>query len=275
MRDLRGKVAVVTGAAGGIGAALAQRLAAEGCRLALVDIQAERLRRTAAAAREQGAQVSTHAVDVSDAAAMQRLADEVLAFHGAVHLVINNAGVTIAAPFVEHSLEDWDWILGINLRGVVLGCRVFLPHLLAQGEGHIVNLSSIFGIVGVPAQSAYCATKFAVRGLSEALAEELAGTGVQVTVVHPGGVNTDIIASARTSDEAAKRRLVDFFSKKTLPPERAADLIVAGIRRNQRRVLIGPEAWAMDLLKRLLPVAGNRLSVRAMVRTMGLGDLAP
>ena len=275
MRDLRGKVAVVTGAAGGIGAALAQRLAAEGCRLALVDIQAERLRRTAAAAREQGAQVSTHAVDVSDAAAMQRLADEVLAFHGAVHLVINNAGVTIAAPFVEHSLEDWDWIVGINLRGVMLGCRVFLPHLLAQGEGHIVNLSSIFGVIGVPAQSAYCATKFAVRGLSEALAEELAGTGVQVTVVHPGGVNTDIIASARTSDEAAKERLVSFFAKKTLPPERAADLIVAGIRRNQRRVLIGPEAWAMDLLKRLLPVAGNRLSVRAMVRTMGLGDLAP
>lgn len=273
MRQLRGKVAVVTGAASGIGAALSLHLARAGCALALVDVQAERLRRTAAAAREQGAQVSSHVVDVSDASAMRALAEAVLAFHGSFHLVINNAGVTVAAPFSAHSLADCDWILGVNLRGVIHGCHVFLPHLLAQREGHIVNISSIFGVIGVPAQSAYCATKFAVRGLSEALWEELAGTGVQVTVVHPGGVNTDIIRAARTSDEAARSRLAHFFAHKTLSPERAAERIVQGILRDQRRILIGPEAHLLDALKRLLPATGNRLAVRALLRSLGMADL--
>ena len=274
MRDLKGKVAVITGAASGIGAALARQLAEAGCDLAMVDVQAERLRRSAAEARERGAQVSTHVVDVTDEDAMKAMAAAAIAFHGRVHLVFNNAGVTVFKRLTEHSREDWDWVLGVNLRGVIHGCQSFLPHLLEHGEGHIVNISSLFGILGVPAQTSYCASKYAVRGLSEALMEELRGTGVSVTVVHPGGINTDIAQSARSNNPEAHGRISSWFASLARPADAAAVLIIAAVRRDQPRLLIGAEAHLVDALKRLLPTWGNRLVVSLAVRAGSFSALA-
>lgn len=262
MKEIRGKVAVITGGASGIGAALARLLAQAGCALALVDVQSETLERIAIETREMGARTSTHVVDVSDRSAMEALPAAVLAAHGAVHLVFNNAGVTVVRPFIKQSLDDWDWILGINLYGVVYGCHFFLPYLLEAGEGHLINISSVFGIAGVPFQSSYCTTKFAVRGLSETLWEELDGTGVQVTVVHPGGVRTNIIHGARESNQKRRERLARMFEQWAMPADRAAQIILDGVRREQKRIRIGREAYLIDWLRRLAPVAGNRLVTR-------------
>ena len=266
MRTLNDRVAVVTGAASGIGRATARALSAAGCRLALVDVQEAPL--LALAAELPGA--SAHRVDVADREAMAGLPAQVLAHHGAVHVLVNNAGVTVARPFTAHSLEDWDWVLGVNLRGVVHGCHFFLPHLLQAEEAHIVNLSSLFGIVAVPGQAAYCTSKFAVRGLTETLWEELADTRVGVTVVHPGGINTGIVANARGDDEEQMARLRRFFEKATQPPERVAQAIVRAILRGERRVRVTREAVVGDWLKRVLPELGNQVAVRVMSRAMGL-----
>src|SRR5262245_44410387 len=186
MQSLTGKVAVITGAASGIGRALANQLAARGCHLALADIDAHGLEATAAPLRRDDLQVSTHALDVADRDAVYAFADQVLAEHGSAHLVINNAGVAVAQTIAELRYDDFEWLMGINFWGVVHGTKAFLPHLLAQGEGHIVNLSSIFGIVSVPTQGAYNASKFAVRGFTEALRQELCLTPIKVSCVHPG-----------------------------------------------------------------------------------------
>ncbi|MFT5684252.1 MAG: NAD(P)-dependent dehydrogenase (short-subunit alcohol dehydrogenase family) [Myxococcota bacterium] len=270
MKNLHGKVAVITGAASGLGRGLAEVLAAEGCRLALVDVHAERLAEVAA----EHPGCSTHLVDVSDREAMAALPEAVLEAHGAVHLVINNAGVTITASFLDHTMEDLDWLLGINLWGVIYGCRAFLPHLLAGGEGHIVNISSLFGIIGVPGQTSYCTAKFAVRGLSESLAEELAmaSADVGITVVHPGAINTRIIKSARTGGEDLDRA-VRFFERHGMSPHTAARQIVAAVKRGKQRVLITREAWWLDLLKRIFPTWGNRLATRGMMKTMGMSGV--
>ncbi len=267
MKNLNGKVAVITGAASGLGRGLAEVLAAEGCRLALVDVHAERLAEVAA----EHPGCSTHLVDVSDRAAMAALPEAVLAAHGAVHLVINNAGVTITAGFLDHTMEDLDWLLGINLWGVIYGCRAFLPHLIDGGEGHIVNISSLFGIIGVPGQTSYCTAKYAVRGLSESLAEELAHSpaDVGITVVHPGAINTRIITSARTGGEDLTQA-AKFFERHGLPPQVAARQIVAAVKRNQLRVLVTREAWWADLIKRIFPTLGNRLVTRVMLKKMGM-----
>lgn len=270
MKNLNGKVAVITGAASGLGRGLATVLAAEGCRLALVDVHAERLAEVAA----EHPGCSTHVVDVSDRAAMQALPEAVIAVHGAVHLVINNAGVTITASFLDHSIEDLEWLLGINLWGVIYGCHAFLPHLIAGGEGHIVNISSLFGIVGIPGQSGYCVSKYGVRGLSEALAEEAAllEADIGVTVVHPGAINTRIITSARKKGQDLDRA-ARFFERHGMSPQTAAQQIVAAVKRNKLRLTVTREAWWMDLLKRIFPTWGNQLAVRAMLRTMGMKTL--
>lgn len=270
MKNLNGKVAVITGAASGLGRGLATVLAVEGCRLALVDVHAERLAEVAA----EHPGCSTHVVDVSDRAAMQALPEAVIAIHGAVHLVINNAGVTITASFLDHSIEDLEWLLGINLWGVIYGCHAFLPHLIAGGEGHIVNISSLFGIVGIPGQSGYCVSKYGVRGLSEALAEEAAllEADIGVTVVHPGAINTRIITSARKKGQDLDRA-ARFFERHGMSPQTAAQQIVAAVKRNKLRLTVTREAWWMDLLKRIFPTWGNQLAVRAMLRTMGMKTL--
>jgi NAD(P)-dependent dehydrogenase (short-subunit alcohol dehydrogenase family) len=208
MRALAGTVAVVTGAASGIGRALALRLAQEGCMLALGDLDDAGLADSAAAARAIGVRVSTHQVDVSDPMAMEEFRDAVLREHGRVTLLVNNAGVAMIGTVTELGLDDIAWLMGINFWGVVHGVKVFLPVLQQQYDAHIVNLSSIFGIVAPPGQAAYAASKFAVRGFSEALRHELAAAGstVKVSVVHPGGIATPIAANARAAAGVSNSR---------------------------------------------------------------------
>ncbi|NQD91769.1 SDR family oxidoreductase, partial [Pseudomonas sp. CrR25] len=172
MQSLAGKVAVVTGAGSGIGRALAEQLALEGCHLALADIDAASLANLADELRPHGARVSCHPLDVADRTAVFAFAEEVLTNHGSAHLIINNAGVAVSQTIAELKYEDFEWLMDINFWGVVHGTKAFLPHLLQNGEGHIVNLSSIFGIIGMPTQGAYNASKFAVRGFTEALRQE-------------------------------------------------------------------------------------------------------
>ena len=196
---LRGGVAVVTGAAGGIGAALALELASRSCHLALIDRDGEALARVAAAARRDGVTISEHTADVADPAAADGLRQAVLAAHGRTSVLINNAGVALLGRFDEIALTDMEWLFAINFWGTVRMCKAFLPVLRREPVAQIVNLSSIFGIVAPAGQTAYAASKFAVRGFSEALRHELEDTGVGVSVVHPGGIRTSIAASAEAT----------------------------------------------------------------------------
>ena len=262
MKKLTDRTAVVTGAGSGIGRATAILLAQRGCRLAIADINAEGLAETARLVRETGRPVTTHVVDVSNKARMQELATEVVDAHGAVHILINNAGVAVVSTFKEHTLEDFEWLMGINFWGVVYGCKFFLPHLSLADEAHIVNISSVFGLLGIPQQTSYCASKFAVRGFSESLRIELASSHVGVTSVHPGGIATNIVADARLTGEAedpkAHARMVKSF-KKMMPPSEAAAAIVRGIERNKPRVLITRETYIADVAKRLAPALTTEL----------------
>jgi butyryl-CoA dehydrogenase len=268
MKELRERVAAVTGAASGIGRALAIELAREGCHLALSDVDEEGLREAAGQAAEAGAKVRTDRVDVADRAAVHAWADAVAEDQGRVNLIVNNAGVALAATVETMAYEDLEWLMGINFWGVVHGTKAFLPHLKAAGEGHVVNVSSVFGIIGVPTQSAYNAAKFAVRGFTEALREELEieGSPVSATSVHPGGIRTNIVANSRlgevdgrlpTRDEAMEQ----FERLARTSPEDAAKRIVKGVKRNERRVLIGMDAQLIDGMQRLLPTAYQRLLI--------------
>jgi NAD(P)-dependent dehydrogenase (short-subunit alcohol dehydrogenase family) len=260
--NLKGGVAVVTGAASGIGRALALRLAREKMSLALADVNEPGLEETAREVNERFGQkntlISTHVVNVSDAAGMEAFASDVIQRHGRVTLLINNAGVALHGNFEEISLVDFEWLMGINFWGVVYGVGNFLPVLRRQPRAHIVNLSSIYGIIAPAGQTAYCASKFAVRGFTEALLHELAGTNVGVSCVHPGGIRTPIAKNARvgTGVHSSIRdlNLARFEVHAVLPPETAADRIVRGVKRNEPRILIGKDAIGMDRLQRLLPV---------------------
>lgn len=262
MKKLTDRTAVVTGAGSGIGQALSLLLAQEGCRLALADINQGGLEETKRQIAALGRPVSSHVVDVADRARMQRFAAEVAAEHGAVHVLVNNAGVAVAKTFLDQTIEDFEWLMGINFWGVVYGCKFFLPELLKADEAHIVNISSVFGLAGIPAQSSYCASKFAVRGLSESLRLELAEQRVGVTSVHPGGVATNVAASAKFNDDAEGRanqaRTVRAF-KRMMHPSQAARAIVAGIKKNRGRVLITRDAYALDIAKRVAPEASEKL----------------
>ena len=259
MKKLQDRVAVVTGAASGIGRATAVALAREGCALAIADLNEAGLQQTADEVRALGRKVSIHLVDVSDKQRMQRFANEVHAEHGAVHILVNNAGVTVTSSFEEHSLEDWEWIVGINFWGVIYGCKFFLPYLKQAGEGHIVNLSSLFGLIGVPSQTSYCATKFAVRGFSEALWTELREHNIGVTSVHPGGVRTNIAKSARTEAEELKTQAVKLIAgRASIPPERCAALIIDAIKHDKMRQLVTKETHLIDVLKRFSPALSQR-----------------
>jgi short-subunit dehydrogenase len=272
---LSGSVAVVTGAAGGIGRALSLQLREKGCQLALVDIDARGLEQFASELRgaDVGPRVTTHEGNVADAQRMQQISTEVIQAHGAVHVLVNSAGVAYEAPFPQTSLEDWRHVVDANFWSVVVACRTFLPHLAKVERGHIVNLSSLFGIIAMPGQTAYCATKFAVRGFSEALHEELRATSVGVTVVHPGAVATNIMRSARGDDPELLRRLAEWYERNAIPPERAAAQIVRAIERGTPRLVITAEAKVADILKRLLPVSGNSLFVDAVIRGLGVSDM--
>lgn len=262
MRRLANRVAVVTGAASGIGRATALALAAKGCALAIADVDELGLAQSARMIAALGRPVSQHIVDVSDKQRMQAFVDEVLTEHGRVHIVVNNAGVTVISKFEHHSIEDFERIVAVNLWGVVYGCKYFLPHLQAEGWGSLVNVSSMFGFTGVPKQSSYCATKFAVRGFSESLAIELANENIDVLTVHPGGIATNIVRNAvGHRGGKAHAAMVRWFDRRGMAPEIAGAKIVRAIERRQQRLVITKEAVLTDIAKRLIPTIPRRVAI--------------
>ena len=253
-------VAVITGAGSGIGRALAVRFANEGVAgIAIADVNADGLAETENMI-DGKTKVTAHNVDVSDRQAMAGFADDVTAQHGRVTHSINNAGVALGGRVSEVSLDEIEWLMGVNFWGVVHGTKSFLPHLEKEPSAHIVNISSLFGMIAPPGQAAYCASKFAVRGFTEALRHELEGTNIAVSVVHPGGVQTNIVNSARissgvtlTDDEIEKLKK---FQNKLLArtsPDRAAEIIVNGIKARQPRIIVGPDAAILSRIARVFP----------------------
>ena len=260
MQRFDGRVAAITGAGSGIGRALARDLARRGTHLALSDIDEVGLAETVALCEGAGVKVTSQRVDVADRAAVQAWADQVVADHGQVNLVFNNAGVALGATVESMSYEDFEWLMDINFWGVVHGTKAFLPHLIDAGEGHIVNLSSVFGLLSIPSQSAYNAAKFGVRGFTDALRIELdvADNGVSCTTVHPGGIKTNIARNARMDPSVAAfsgqvpEAMGDDFDKVAMTtPEKAARQILKAVERNRRRALIGPDAKVLDVISRL------------------------
>lgn len=266
MTRLSDRVVVVTGAGSGIGRALALLLADKGARLALVDVHQAGLDDTArrVADKKPGIHTSLHVVDVADREAMFALPQQVLDAHGEVDVVVNNAGVTHIGDFADMDIDDFRWVVDVNLMGVVHGCKAFLPHLLQRDAAHIVNVSSLFGIVGVAQQSAYCTSKFAVRGFTSVLWEELKDTNVEVTCVHPAGVATGIVKNARAEDGDAQDGIAEAFEKYAQSPEKAAARIVKAIEKNEARVLLAAGSKTTDRVLRAFPVWGNRLWAKTL-----------
>ncbi len=269
-------IAVVTGAASGIGRALAVRLAqAQIAGVAIADMNAEGLHETARMVADTNAdvRVSTHVVNVAKLDEMQAFVAAVVAQHERVTHLINNAGVSLFGTVEEVSLEDLHWLMDINFWGTVYGVKLFLPILRAQTSAHIVNVSSVFGLIAPPGNAAYSASKFAVRGFTEALRHELQGTNIAVSCVHPGGVATNIARGGRIgaqADAAAKDVLVNYHAKVSrTTPEQAAATIVRGIKRRTQRILVGMDARIIDVVHRTAPI--NYMSV--MNRLSG-GQLA-
>jgi NAD(P)-dependent dehydrogenase (short-subunit alcohol dehydrogenase family) len=258
MKVDRNTVAVVTGAASGIGRALAVRLAQAGANLALADVNGAGLQETAQFVKARGVNCSTHQVDVSDEQRVQSFVQEVVNSHGRANLVINNAGVALLGTVEQLSIADIAWLMGVNFWGVVYGTKYFLPVLRQQPSAHLVNISSVFGIIGFPGQAAYNASKFAVRGFTEALRHELEGSALRVSCVHPGGIKTNIAWAARLGAGAdaalVKDEIARFDKLSPTTAEQAAERIVRGIVRDEARILIGSDARLIDRLQRLFPV---------------------
>lgn len=261
MKDFVNKVAVITGAGGGVGTALATVLAGRGCHLALVDISEAALEKTASTLSSLGAIISTHVVDITDKAQMAALPEAVLAKHGKVNLLINNAGITYQKSFATHSMEDWETIVGINWWGVLYGCHYFMDALEASGEAHIVNMSSMSAFAGLPGQTSYCATKAAVKLLSESMWAEMEKLNIGVTSVHPGAIKTDMIQATlkNSDDEAAAQRNYELAHKIGVTAEDVANDIVKAIEKKKIRVLCGKDAFLMDWMKRLFPVGLQKI----------------
>jgi short-subunit dehydrogenase len=261
MTAIRGAAAAITGAASGIGRALALELTARGCDVALADRDDAGLATLAAEISHVHSQkVTVHRVDVGEPRQIEEFAQAAIADHPGLNIVINNAGVALMGQFDEIDQAQMDWLMNINFWGVVHGTRAFLPHLNGLREAHIVNLSSIFGIIAPPGQTAYAAAKFAVRGFSEALRHELAtaASPVRLSVVHPGGIATNIARNSRTgvgmTDNARRAQSIERFeSSARTTPQAAALRIIQGIENNQPRILIGNDARLMDLLQRIRP----------------------
>lgn len=273
MKNFTNKVAAVTGAGSGIGRALAQNLAAQGCHLSLADINAAGLDETRALLADYPVTVTTTLLDVSDRSAVYAWAEQTVADHGHVNLIFNNAGVALSGTVAALSVEDYQWIMDINFNGVLYGTKAFLPYLEQSGDGHIINISSIFGLASQPLMSGYNASKFAVRGLTEALRQdlEISGSAVSCSCVHPGGIKTNIARTARMDDSSqaitgqSKEDSAREFEKLFITtPDKAAKTILQGVRRNSRRILIGPDARVFDLLVRMFPAAYQRLFTAAV-----------
>jgi len=274
MTQIAGAACLVTGAASGIGKALARELVAGGCDVAIADRDVAGLKALAGELEVlTDRKVSVHTVDVADRGQMEALAEEVVSTHPSLNVLINNAGVALFGQFHDIDLADMEWLISINFWGVVYGTRFLLPHLARQREAHIVNLSSIFGIIAPPGQTAYCAAKFAVRGLSEALRHELdmMRSSVRLSLVHPGGVATSIARNsrvgARVHDNRERVEMVERFERLAeTTPQTAARRIVRGIERNEPRILIGADARRADLVQRLLPVSYWKIIARSLER---------
>ena len=269
-------VAVITGAASGIGRALAIRLAAEKIAgIAISDVNEGGLNETAKLISASELRVSAHLTNVADLSEVERLAEEVVTQHGRVTHLINNAGVGLIGTFDQLSIKDFEWLMGINFWGVVYGCKVFLPILEKEESAHIVNVSSVFGLIAPPEQSAYASAKFAVRGFTESLRHEMDGSTVSVSCVHPGGIKTNIVRNAKLGSEAPQEwkdqgtKFFDRVAKTT--PEEAANVIVEGIKAKNPRILIGKDARAISHISRLFPkkylaiierLNGHKMSLR-------------
>ena len=259
MQIQSGQVAVITGAGGGLGSALARALGAKGCNLALADISENALDETVNGLPPETGDVTKHVVDVTDRTAMAQFRDDVIASHGGINILINNAGITYQKNFSTHSLEDWERIVGINLWGVIYGCHFFDAALGKAKSGHVVNLSSMSSFVGLPAQSSYCATKAGVELLSSSLWAEWGARGIGVTHVHPGAIRTDMImATLEQSDnvEAAKKNY-DIAMKMGVSADYAAGKIVKAIEKNKKKIRIGRESFIIDYMTRFMPGLAN------------------
>jgi len=266
-----GHVAVITGAGGGLGGALSLGLAAKGCSLALADISSEALAKTAASLPDSAGKVTQHIVDVTDRKAMEKFRDEVLAAHGGINILINNAGITLQKNFSTHSLEDWDRIMGINLWGVIYGCHFFDESLSAATEAHVVNLSSMSAFLGLPGQSSYCATKAGVQLLTDSLWAEWSLKGIGATSVHPGAIRTEMItATLHESDdiEQAKKNY-EMAHKTGVDAEYAAAKIIRAVEKNQMRLKIGRDSYIFHFIMRFMPRFGNWVMKKIATKLAG------
>lgn len=256
MKNFGNKVAVITGAGSGIGRALAVELSHRGAQLALSDVDVAGLADTVVLCEKVGARTRSYELDVADRAAMYFHADSVVSDFGKVNLVINNAGVALGADVLDMTWDDFEWLMNIDFWGVVNGSKAFLPALIESGDGHLANVSSVFGLMGIPGQSAYNAAKFAVRGFTEALRQEMriARHPVGVSCVHPGGIKTNIVANARGMDKIGDHDEISrrFQQIALTTPTRAAKVILGGIERNKPRILIGADARGFDLIPRVV-----------------------
>lgn len=254
MKNFNGKTVVITGAASGIGRALALAFADRGANLCLSDINEEELNQTRELLTKYPVNVLTKKVDVAKKDEMQAFADFVKANAGNTDVMINNAGVALGKMTIEETpIEDFEWLMGINFWGMVYGTKFFLPQLKEQKQAAIVNISSLFGLIGVKFQGAYCASKFGIRGFNEVLIGELSDTTIQVHTVHPGGIKTNISLRAKGGDTRFNNVFHEKFLK--MPPEKAADIIIRGIEKNKNRIIVGSDAKVTDFFTRLFPIS--------------------
>ena len=274
MKSFKDKVAVITGAGSGMGRYLAVLLAKDGADVSVCDVNEETLNETVEMLRKYNVSVSSHLLDVSDKDAIEALPGKVIEQHGKVDMVFNNAGVTTGTHFKDMDENNWDWVMGINFDGVINSTRAFIPHMVDSPEAAIVNTSSIFGMVAVPGQTVYHATKFAVRGFTESLAMEMKETNpnLQIHCVHPGHIGTNIAADARFDEEdfnqdetqasnsiftrnapKSKKEMGDMFREGGMHPSKAAEIILNGVKKNKTRIFIGLDAKLLDLSQRIFP----------------------
>jgi short-subunit dehydrogenase len=270
MKSFKNKVAAITGAGSGMGQYLAVSLAEAGCHVSISDVNQAGLDQTLELLKPYVVKVTSHIVNTADQAAVYAWADQVKKDHGQVNLIFNNAGISMINTIEGHSIDDYERMMAVNFWGVLYGTKAFLPYLKESGDGHIINISSLFGLTAQPTQSAYNAAKFAVRGFTEALRQELdiSNYGVSATCVHPGGVKTNINHTAEMSDNIAnlgmslEKSKVQADKVMRMLPVKAAQIILNGVKANKRRVLIGPEAYILDIIQRLFPSGYQRLIVK-------------
>lgn len=263
-----GKKVLITGAGSGIGRATALLLAENGAQLILCDLNQEAAEATATMAEGLGAITETHRVDVSDWDDMQALADKINKRHGALDILVNNAGVGLGGSFLDTPVSDWQWVLSINLMGVVHGCKAFLPAMVSQGRGHVVNTASMAGYYAAPDMTAYSASKHGVMGLSEALRSEMAEHGIGVSAICPGIINTNIVSAGRMNGAtgAAQDKIAALYRRRNYGPELVAEAIVSAIEKNRAVTPVSPEAWVMYGAKRFIPGIMDRMNSSPLMR---------